>query len=282
VQAKPKHLGCEYAAQFEDASVARAYHARPPYPSGVLELIDSLIVDQPRRVLELGAGSGDLGLRLARHVDALDAVEPSTAMFALARSRQAQPGAPSNVRWFHTNAESHPFEGPYAGVVAAESLHWMDWPLLFPKLAACLTANGYLFVVTVRQLIELPWQPQLVDLIARHSTNRDYSPYDIEHELTTRGLLAVAGRQTIIGEPFSQTLDDYVESFHSRNGFSRDRMSAAAADAFDRELRALVLAHISGDVVMAKVTSSVIWGKPLVCRRQAQPLLVARQHDDDP
>jgi SAM-dependent methyltransferase len=263
VQPKPKHLGREYATQFEDASVARAYHARPPYPDGVLDLLDSLIVDRPRRVLELGAGSGDLGLRLAHRVDALDAVEPSPAMFALASSRQAQPGAPRNVRWYHTSAEAHPFDGPYAGVVAAESLHWMDWPLLFPKLAACLTANGYLFVITVRQLIELPWQPQLADLIARHSTNRDYTPYDIEHELTTRGLLAFAGRQTIIGAPFAQSVDDYVESFHSRNGFSRERMTAAAADAFDRELRALVLAHTMEDVVLAKVTSSVIWGKPL-------------------
>ncbi|HMI90311.1 MAG TPA: class I SAM-dependent methyltransferase [Polyangiales bacterium] len=262
MEPKPEHLGREYAAQFEDESVARAYYARPPYPDGVLDLIDTLIVDRPRRVLELGAGSGDLALRLARRVDALDAVEPSAAMIAIARERQAQPDAPSNLRWFQTSAEAHRFDGPYAGVVAAESLHWMDWERVLPAIGRSLTPRGYLAIVTVRQLIDLPWQPQLMALIGRHSTTSAYRPYDIAYELTVRGLFDVAGQQTMIGAAFAQSAADYVESFHSRNGFSRERMGAAAADAFDRELHALMRAHGTTDRVEAKVTSTVLWGKP--------------------
>lgn len=261
MQPKPEHLGPEYGAQFEDESMARAYHARPPYPAGVIELLDSLIVDRPRRVLELGAGSGDLAFPLARRVDALDAVEPSLAMLALARERQAQHDAPSNMRWFHESAEAHRFEGPYASVVAAESLHWMDWAVVLPAIARCLAPRGYLTLVTVRQLSDLPWQPQLLELIGRYSTNRAYRPYDIAHELTARGLFELAGQQTVFGAPFAQSADDYVESFHSRNGFSRERMGAAAA-AFDRELHALVRAHAPTGVVEANVTSGVVWGKP--------------------
>jgi ubiquinone/menaquinone biosynthesis C-methylase UbiE len=264
VQPKPEHLGREYAAQFEHESVARAYYARPPYPDGVLDLLAALIVDRPRRVLELGAGSGDLALRLARRVDALDAVEPSSAMLAIARERQSQPDAPTNIRWFETSAEAHRFDGPYAGVVAAESLHWMDWALVLPAIARCLTPRGHLAIVAVRHLIDLPWQPQLIELIGRHSTNGAYRPYDLAHELTVRGLFDIAGQQTMIGAPFAQSAHDYIESFHSRNGFSRERMGADAAEAFDRELLALMRAHGTTDRVEAKVTSSVLWGKPRV------------------
>jgi SAM-dependent methyltransferase len=182
-------------------------------------------------------------------------------MLAIARERQAQRDAPSNIRWFDTSAEAHRFDGLYACVVAAESLHWMDWAVVLPAIGRCLTPRGHLAIVTVRQLIDLPWQPQLIELIGRYSTNGVYRPYDIAHELTVRGLFDVAGQQTVIGAPFAQSADDYVESFHSRNGFSRERMGAAA-DAFDRELHELVRAHAPTGVVEAKVTSTVFWGKP--------------------
>ena len=39
---------------------------------------------------------------------------------------------------------------------------------------------------------------------------------------------------------FQQSIDDYVESFHSMNGFTRERMTEEAAHAFDIEVRELV------------------------------------------
>jgi hypothetical protein len=66
---------------------------------------------------------------------------------------------------------------------------------------------------------------------------------------------------------FRPSLDSYGEPFHSRNGYSRDRMHSDAAAAFDSELRALVHSHQRSQVVAGEVASTVTWGQPRVARR---------------
>jgi SAM-dependent methyltransferase len=117
---KPKHLSAEYAAQFQQRDIARAYCTRPPYPGAVFDLLASLL-PEAARVLELGAGTGDLTVGLAKHCGALDAVEPSAAMLDLVRAR----GSWQPIVWHHCAAEQFAFTGRYDLVVAAESLHWM-------------------------------------------------------------------------------------------------------------------------------------------------------------
>lgn len=77
---KPKHLEPEYGAQFSDPSVARAYRFRPPYPDEVYTILERLLGDATRVVLELGCGLGEIARRLAAQMDRVDAVEPSHAM----------------------------------------------------------------------------------------------------------------------------------------------------------------------------------------------------------
>jgi hypothetical protein len=55
---------------------------------------------------------------------------------------------------------------------------------------------------------------------------------------------------------------EYVESFHARNGLSRDRMDAGAADAFDEKLQALLHQHCPNGVVELQISGRVVWGKP--------------------
>jgi SAM-dependent methyltransferase len=100
---KPKHLGPEYGAQFSDPSVASAYRFRPPYPDEVYTLLEGLLVDAPRLVLELGCGLGEIARRLATQTDRVDAVEPSHAMLTLARTLPG--GGRQNVHWFCCTAE---------------------------------------------------------------------------------------------------------------------------------------------------------------------------------
>jgi ubiquinone/menaquinone biosynthesis C-methylase UbiE len=231
-----------------------------------------LVTDRPRRLLELGAGTGDLTLGLAACADVIEAVEPSSAMLEIARTRQAEAGAPPNIDWLQTTAEGHRYEGPYAGVIAAESLHWMSWEQVFPAVARSLSPSGLMIIVCDRMLVGLPWRRRELKLIAKYSTNREFRPYDLASELATRGLFIEAGREECSEPRFSQSIDDYVESFHSRNGFSRERMGETAAD-FDRELRELVLEHMPSGRVDAKVVTTVIWGLPTTLRVKPQHLV---------
>jgi len=262
---KPAHLAPRYAAQFADRSVVAAYRARPPYPDEVFELLESLL-PEPRtsRVLELGCGSGDLTFGLARRVGALDAVEISAPMLELARAR-AGSGA-GNVRWIESSAEAFEPRARYSLAVAAESLHWMDWHVVFPRLASWLEPGALLAIVDGRQLEPVPWQEELARLVAAHSTNRDFRPVDLVAELARRGLFRERGRRRTAPVPLEQSLDDYVESFHSRNGFSRERMTRASAEEFDAALRAAVAAHAREGRIRARCSALLVWGEPTTPR----------------
>lgn len=260
---KPAHLAPGYGAQFADRSVARAYATRPPYPAELFEVLAALLPTGPRRVLELGCGTGDLTLGLARRVECVDAVEPAEAMLSIARQRTLT--GPSNICWVASSAETFTYDGrPYALVVAAESLHWMDWNLVLPAIESALTVDGRLAIVTGRDLGPLPWQLELRELVQRHSTNREYQPYDLVEELTARACFREEGRRVTVPIGFEQSVADYIESFHSRNGFSRERMGSDGAAAFDRALQALLAQHCGDGVVRARLSASVVWGRPRV------------------
>ncbi|HKC51636.1 MAG TPA: class I SAM-dependent methyltransferase [Myxococcota bacterium] len=259
--ARPAHLSAEYAAQFADRAVVAAYAARPPYPEEVFAILESLLPSSAARVLELGCGSGDLTLRLAARVGRVDAVDVSEPMLERARARAG--ARHPNVTWIATPVEAFAPSASYSQIVAAESLHWMDWDVALPSCARWLDENGVLAIVDGRLLAPLPWDAELRALIAEHSTNRDFRPLDLVEELTKRGLFRELGRRRTAPIAVEQRADDYVESFHSRNGFSRERMSRESALAFDRALRAAIQRHSPDMLVRASLTALVVWGRPL-------------------
>lgn len=259
--AKPAHLSPEYAAQFADRAVVAAYATRPPYPGEVFEILESLLPPGAARVLELGCGSGDLSLRLAPRVERLDALDVSEPMLERARARAG--ARHPNLTWVAAAVESFAPSATYSQIVAAESLHWMDWDVVLPRCARWLDETGQLAIVDGRILGALPWDPELRALIAEHSTNRDFRPVDLVGELAKRGLFRERGRRRTAPIAIEQSADDYVESFHSRNGFSRERMNPESALAFDRALRDAVLRHCPDGVVRASLSALVVWGRPL-------------------
>jgi SAM-dependent methyltransferase len=261
MEPKPEHLAPSYGAIFEEEGVARAYHTRPPHPPELFASLLSLQPDGRREVLDLGCGTGEVALALVGRVDQVDAVDASEAMLRVARAR---PGAAdSRLRWVHARAEAFEFRGPYSLVVASESLHWMDWSVVLPRIAASLRAGAFLAIATGRSLDGVPWRAELAKLLDAHSTNRDYRPYDLVDELTRRGLFREVGRHTTRPVGFRQSVDDYVESVHTRNGFSRERMSPTSAGAFDAALRGLVARSFPEGVVCGETHATLIWGEPL-------------------
>jgi len=255
---KPAHLGPQYAAQFQDVAVAGAYPTRPPYPQAVFDLLASLAVE-PRIALDAGCGTGDIARRLAQRLRRVDAVDLSVAMIGVG---QRQPGGDAaNLRWLQAPIEEAALSGPYGLIVTGESLHWMDWERTLPRLADAL-APGALLVIVERAEQPSPWSDELLRLIVRYTTNKEFQPYDLIEELERRGLFAPMGASTTEGEPFQQSVGDYIESIHSRNGFSRDRMPPADASAFDAAVAALLAPHAPDGVLALRIAAQLHWGHP--------------------
>src|SRR5688572_32212387 len=121
---RPDHLNRENADAFLDAEVVRLYRHRPSYPEEGIEFLASLAVDEPRRVLDLGAGTGFISRPLAPLVDHIDAVDPSAAM--LEQGKRQPGGENPHITWIEGSAENVDLTGPYSLIVTCDSLHWMD------------------------------------------------------------------------------------------------------------------------------------------------------------
>jgi trans-aconitate methyltransferase len=254
MEPKPAHLGPEFASQWQDRSMAAAYQHREPYPALVFDVLKRIA--QPGPVLEIGAGTGDATLELAWRFDRVDAVEPSAEMLRVAARRTGR-----NIQWIHSTFEQAELSPPYGLAVAAESIHWLDWEVSLPKIAEAL-APGALLALIYREEAPPPWSADLTIALNRYSTNREYRPYDIIEELRTRRLFRVKGGMSTLKQRRIQSVDDYVECFHSRSGFSRQRMSKADAVAFDAAVREMVGPHLKEGLVPRTTFVNMTWGQP--------------------
>lgn len=173
---KPVHLGPQYAEQFQDASVVSSYRYRPPVPEEVLSVLTGLVADPgAASVLDIGCGQGELSRPLAERVKWVDAVDWSRGM--VDAGRRLPGGDRENLRCVHGQAEEAPLFPPYDLVTARQSLHWMRWDIMHPRLASVLSPGGMLAIVGW-DAEPPPWQAPLLALIRRLSTNQDYRPYD--------------------------------------------------------------------------------------------------------
>ena len=258
MEPKNARMQSEYFAAFQDPSVIASYRYRPPFPLEVFTVLSGLIMDTPRRALDLGCGTGFVARELLPFVDAVDAVDVSAGMIEV--GKQLPGGNDRRLHWILGRAEDAPLDPPYALVTAGDSLHWMDWSVLLPRLRELLTANGSLAIFENGQEPP-PWQADLLPIIRRYSTLRDYIPFHLVDELVRLGLFTVQGSHATAPVPFTQSVEAYIASFHGRSSFSHDRMSPADAAAFDAAVRELVTAYNPEAVTLSLVTG-IAWGKP--------------------
>ncbi len=262
---KPDCWAPEYARTFNHPEVARVYHLRPPYPDGVFTTLAALMVDQPRTVLDLGCGPGDLARNLLQAAERVDAVDASPAM--IERGRGMEHGDHPKLRWIRGRAEDAPFDPPYALVTAGDSLHWMDWLVTLPRIKDVLSPNGSLAVVG------RSWGTGLAEereLLSRYSTNPRFRPLNLTEELESRGLFDKRGEQGFTGA-WNPTIDEYIGARHSQASIPTDTRQA---EAFDRETRALLERLVLGGQIQATgerltlaVQGGVVWGVPQAANR---------------
>jgi trans-aconitate methyltransferase len=130
----------------------------------VLDLLAQLITDEPRTVLDVGAGSGDLARHLVHVVDQVDAVDFSQHM--IERGKQLPHGDAPQLRWICGKIEEVPLAPPYALITAGSSIHWLEWEKAFPLFCSILTPGGSLALV-YRKTLPMPWDAEVRNLRAQ-------------------------------------------------------------------------------------------------------------------
>jgi ubiquinone/menaquinone biosynthesis C-methylase UbiE len=245
------------AEVFSDAEVARLYRHRPPYPDAVFAIMRKFLVE-PRCVLDAGAGTGALAIRMAEFADRVDAVDPSAAMVEVGRERSRDDPC---INWIVGRAEEVDLAPPYGLITCGASLHWMDLDRALPRFREAL-APGAVMAVVDTESAHGAYRDDVRAVIREHS--------ELEHHSETKDLVArlrESGRFTLIGEertdpaPFEQSVDDYIEMLHSTSTLARVRLGDRA-DRFDAQVRAVFAKH-GPDRVRYGVVGYVAWGRPV-------------------
>ncbi len=238
--------------------MAAAYRYRPPYPPAVIKVLLGLVRGTPQHILDAGCGTGNLARALAPHADRVDAVDFSLPM--IEEGRRLPGGDDPRIRWLHGRVEDVALDPPYALVVAGESLHWMDRRVVLPRFHQVLAPGAYLAIVT-HETTPDPWS-LLGDLVARYRTDGGYQPLNLLEELQRESLFQIMGAQTVGPVPFVQSIDDCIESYHARAGFSRQRMGAERSAAFDAAARQHLQRVYPDGAIAFAVAGRVVWGSP--------------------
>ncbi len=253
-------LGAPYSTRFQDQSVVDRYHLRPTYPPETFTLLNALIVDEPRAVLDVGCGTGNLARPLAAYVERVDAVDISEPM--LQRARTLPGGDSPRIRWLVGQAEDAEAQPPYALITAGESLHWMDWGVALPRFAQMLTPRGALAIVQVEEQAA-PWRKGYIQIVRRFSSNPTYRPVDLIAELERYHLFQKQGEQVTAPVAWRQTIADYIAAQHARSALSLETMTASQAAQFASEMQALLSPHAQNGQLTMQIIGRVVWGKPL-------------------
>ena len=119
--------------------------ARPTYPAELFDdLADLAALGEGARVLEVGCGTGQATLPLARRGYSILCVELGAGL-AAAAERKLRGFA--NVEIVHANFETwEPSRAGFDAIVAFTAFHWVDPELRYPKAARLLRDRGSLAV----------------------------------------------------------------------------------------------------------------------------------------
>jgi ubiquinone/menaquinone biosynthesis C-methylase UbiE len=259
MQSNPEEFSLRQADAFKDHIVVDAYRYRVPYPPEVFDILTGLITEEPRTVLDIGAGSGDIARHLIKRVERIDAVDFSPSM--IAQGKQLTNGDDPRLHWIHGTAEEAPLTPPYALITAGSSIHWTNWPIVFPRFRSVLTPGGYVAVIA-RRTLPMPWADELKALRARYDKIRNHPSVTAHQDLVKRGFLQQSQRQETAPISFQQSIDDFVEGQHSASSFTRERIGIQRSFEYDQQAKSILEKHHPDGILPLQVIGIVTWGIP--------------------
>ena len=265
---KPEQFTSIHAETFQALDVVEAYQHRPPYSNEAFSILLNLLNGSTGHVLDIGCGRGEIARNLVSSVERVDAVDASQAM--IEKGKILPNGNHPRLCWHHGYLENIPLHPPYTLMTSGESLPWMEENIVLPRLRQMLAPGGFLATIhnilfpnpwlSLSRLLPDPW-PSVYELVSSYSVNSPQR-YDMIAALEQNSLFSKKGEQVTTPIVFAQSIEAYIESFHSRIGFSRADMRTTRALAFDRELREILLKTYSNGILLFSLSTKIIWGLP--------------------
>ena len=143
---------------------------RPGYPEAFFaDVVARFHLDGTGRLLDLGCGTGQLAIPLARHVGSAVGLDPEPEMLAEAAT-QAEAANVTNVTWVQGSSADLPGGlGRFRVVTMGRSFHWMDREQVLTALGGMVDADGGLVIVNDGCLVRptTPWQQAIEDVQPR-------------------------------------------------------------------------------------------------------------------
>lgn len=133
-----------YASRFSGSDYTAHYDRyRPGLPPIVAEVLTQYVgMTRPRRVVDLGSGTGLTSRVWAGRADEVIGVDPNADMRAYATARAAELGY-SEIRYVAGQGEAIPLEENSVDIVTVSSaLHWMDMTATLAEVARVLRPGG--------------------------------------------------------------------------------------------------------------------------------------------
>jgi SAM-dependent methyltransferase len=200
--------------------------ARPSYPAELFDdLADLAGLSEGSRVLEIGCGTGQATLSLARRGYSVLCVELGAGLAAAAR-RNLEPFP--NVEVVHANFESwEPERADFDAIVAFTAFHWVDPELRYEKAARLLREGGSL-VVAGSLHVQRPggdsfWTDVQEDYDAVVPSPENRPPPlpdeidDLREKIEGSGRFEyVAARRYVWDQPYS--VDEYISLLNTYSG----------------------------------------------------------------
>lgn len=259
---RPRQFWDDYASSFKYRSIVENYKFRPPYPDEIYETILRLLENGDNRILDVGCGTGKIARNIVEFVERVDAVDFSEEM--VREGKSFKNGNHSNLKWIQGKIENVKLFPPYNMVTAGASIHWMDWDIVFKRFKKVLTSDGLLVIIDGDRPTQVPWLLDENSLIRAFSTNQHYKSIDLIQELIDRKLFHLIGDKTTTPICYSQALQDYIQSFHSRASLRKEDMGEKNVIEFDTKLDKILSLYTDDNGILTyKVESRVSWGIPL-------------------
>ena len=245
---------------------------RPRYVGRVFEEIVRIF--EPNRedvLLDLGCGTGEVGLPLSKHFDKVVAWDPSAEMLALARQKACEEGI-ENVVFEQKSSDDLPsLQDKIKLCTMGQSFHWMDGMNTLAEIKKHLVPGGGVAILGVRHGLhiysadfdepneltaERNWVVREIGKKYLGAERKAGHGVFAKNTQSFEDMLGEAGfseiNELVFYDTVRRTIDDVVGFLFSSSWGNRGQLGEKADD-FERELRDALLELKSDGVFEERV-----------------------------